>query len=123
MASKFNKSDTKKKRLLKALEENTGLIATACKEAKVSRGTYYVWIGGDKAFAEAVQDIEEQVYDKVEKKLHNMIDNDNVTAVIFYSKTKMKSRGYVERQEVTGADGEPVKAQIYLPDNGRPNSE
>ena len=28
--------------------------------------------------------------------------------ILFYLKTKGKSRGYVERQELTGSDGKPI---------------
>ena len=123
MAKKKDTSDIKKERVLKALAENRAFVATACKEAQIARSTFYVWLEIDSDFAEAVQDIEEAVFDGVENVLHNMIEEKNTAATIFYSKTKMKSRGYVERNEITGADGEPVKAQIYLPDNGRPVDE
>jgi hypothetical protein len=42
-------------------------------------------------------------------------DSPNAQAVKFYLSTKAKDRGYVERQEITGADGGPV--QIIAPDN------
>jgi len=37
-----------------------------------------------------------------------LIDDLNPTMIIFYLKTQAKDRGYVERQEVTGADGGAV---------------
>lgn len=53
----------------------------------------------------AYEDRKERLTDHVESKLHSEIDKGNVTAIIFYLKTKAKDRGYVERQELTGKDG------------------
>ena len=36
----------------------------------------------------------------VESQLHDQIRDGNTTATIFYMKCKMRSRGYVERQDV-----------------------
>jgi hypothetical protein len=36
------------------------------------------------------------------------IKEGNTAELLFYLKTQGKSRGYVERQETTGADGEPL---------------
>ena len=36
--------------------------------------------------------------------------------MIFYLKSKGKKRGYVERQEITGADGMPNNFQIEIID-------
>jgi hypothetical protein len=40
------------------------------------------------------------------------IDNDNLTAIIFYLKTQGKHLGYVERQEFTGKDGDNLKVEV-----------
>jgi hypothetical protein len=37
--------------------------------------------------------------------LDKAMQNENMSAIIFFLKTQGKSRGYVERQEISGADG------------------
>ena len=44
--------------------------------------------------------------DYAESQLHKQIGEGSTSATIFYLKTKGKSRGYIERQEITGADGD-----------------
>lgn len=61
---------------------------------------------------DAYIDRRERLIDHVESRLHSEIDKGNVTAIIFYLKTQAKDRGYVERQELTGADGS--KLAIHL---------
>ena len=94
----------KKKTLINALEKSLGVVSTACKKAKVSRQTFYNWIDQDKEFAKAVNDITEIALDFAESKLHELIRENNVPAILFYLKTKGKKRGYVEKNitEVQG---------------------
>jgi hypothetical protein len=40
--------------------------------------------------------------------LHTLIDNGDVASTIFYLKTKGKKRGFVERTELTGNEGQPI---------------
>ena len=40
-------------------------------------------------------------------------------AIEFYLKTKAKRRGYIERQEITGADGADMNLNIKIIENGR----
>ena len=94
------KSDTIKKALLKALEQSLGVVTTACKKCNITRKTYYVYLAEDKDFAESVSDIQNIALDFAESKLHKSISEDNLTAVIFYLKTKGKCRGYIEKSEI-----------------------
>ena len=106
-AQKFT---AKKRAMIKALESSLGIVTTACKSAGVSRRTYYNWLKDDEAFKEAVEDINNISLDFAESKLYDLIKDDNVTATIFYLKTRGKSRGYIERQELA-VEGE-VKSKL-----------
>ena len=104
----------KKESLLAALEQSLGVVTVACREANIPRSTYYKWLNEDREFADQVADIENVALDFAESKLHNQIDANNTSATIFYLKTKGKNRGYVERQEITGAEGMPTNFQIEI---------
>jgi AraC-like DNA-binding protein len=90
----------KQKDVLKALEETHGIITEACKKAGYTRSAFYLAMEKDQELKKAVEDIQEQAIDYVESKLFENIQNKNVTAQIFYLKTKAKHRGYIERQEI-----------------------
>tara|TARA_R110000823_G_scaffold278322_1_gene396768 strand:+ start:2648 stop:3028 length:381 start_codon:yes stop_codon:yes gene_type:complete len=107
----------KKESILKALEQSLGVVTVACKKADIPRSTFYKWINEDEVFAIAVNDIENIALDFAESQLHSQIGNGNTSATIFYLKTKGKKRGYIERQEITGADGMPTNFQIEIIDN------
>ena len=67
--------------------------------------------------AEAWEAIREKRHDYVENALHKLIRDGNVTAIIFYLKTQAKDRGYVERQELTGAGGDSLIVKLGWGDN------
>lgn len=64
--------------------------------------------------AEAIKNERENTTDFVENALLQAIKDGNVTAMIFYLKTQAKDRGYVERQEVTGAAGGPMAMETRI---------
>ena len=107
--AKTDKIRQTKKALLEALEKTLGIVTTACKIVGISRQTFYKYTQDDKDFAKAVKDIENVTFDFVESQLHKQIKDNNTASTIFYAKTKMKNRGYVERQEITGRDGEAIE--------------
>jgi|TARA_R110000796_G_scaffold168058_3_gene284948 hypothetical protein len=107
----------KKESLLKALEQSLGVVTVACKKANIPRSTYYKWLKEDQDFSAKVKEIENVALDFAESQLHTQIGEGNTSATIFYLKTKGKKRGYIERQEITGADGMPTNFQIEIIEN------
>lgn len=101
----MNKTEHHKKAMLEALEKSLGVVTSACKKVGVGRTTFYDWLKTDEEFAKQVNDIQNIALDYAESQLHKQIGEGSTSATIFYLKTKGKSRGYVERQEITGIDG------------------
>lgn len=96
------RSDTVKKRAVyNALIKTMGNVSQACKLAKIHRSTFYQWEKDDPIFVAKVQDVENHTFDFVENKIMSQIQDDNTTMIIFYAKTKMKKRGYIEKSELT----------------------
>lgn len=90
--------DTKKLQFLKNFEE-TGNISNACDFIEISRTTFYRWKEDDLDFAESFNDICESVGDFVEDQLLMQIKAGETAATIFYCKTKLRKRGYIEKVE------------------------
>ena len=89
-----------------------GNVTAIAKRLGVSRQTVYAYIARWQTVADAVDDERERRKDFVEDKMLERIMSGSDTMIIFFAKTQMKDRGYVERQEITGADGGSVTIQI-----------
>ena len=96
---KPTKSDILKKQILIALEKSLGVVTSACKNVGVARSTFYDWYNGDEEFKKSVDSIEDIALDFAESQLHKQIKDGNVTATIFYLKTKGTKRGYIEKHD------------------------
>jgi hypothetical protein len=116
MTNNVTNSDTLKKNMIKALEKNLCIVTTACKSVGISRWTHYRWMKEDEKYAEEVDDLKNVVLDFAESQLHQQMQDGSVPATIFLLKTLGKKRGYIERQEITGADGMPTNFQIEIID-------
>ncbi len=110
----MNKTEQHKKAIIESLEKSLGVVTTACKIVGVGRTTFYEWLKDDEEFAKQVDDIQNIALDYAESQLHKQIGDGSTAATIFYLKTKGKKRGYIERQEITGADGMPTNFQIEI---------
>jgi len=97
-----------KKVLLEALEKSLGVVSAACKKTNIGRSTHYRWMKEDYEYAQSVRDLENHAIDFAESHLHKLIQEGSPAATIFYLKTKGKSRGYVERQEVEVTEKKPL---------------
>jgi hypothetical protein len=114
----MNKTEhIKKDAMLQALEKTLGVVTSACKQVGIGRTTFYDWLNNDKEFAKQVEEIQNVALDFAESQLHKQIGDGSTSATIFYLKTKGKNRGYIERQEITGAEGERL-FQVKIIDEG-----
>jgi predicted DNA-binding transcriptional regulator AlpA len=96
----MNKSVHLKKELLSSLTKSLGIVSRACEMLGISRTTYYKYYNEDAEFKKQVDDIGEATIDFAESKLFELIKSGNITATIFFLKTKGRRRGYTERQEI-----------------------
>ena len=91
-----------------ALRDTKGMVSVAAKKLGFTRAALYERIQRSDRLKEVVGDEREAMTDTAELALHRAIVNGEAWATCFYLKTQGKSRGYVERQELTGANGGPI---------------
>jgi hypothetical protein len=93
------------KKFLEVFEESLGNITQSCKAANIGRMTYYDLRKKNEEFKQATDDVIAGTGDFVESKLVGRIKSNCTAATIFYCKTKLKDRGYIEKtqQEHSGA--------------------
>ena len=112
----MNKTEQlKKEKLLTALEKSLGIVSTACETVNISRTTYYKYYKEDSGFRQSVDGISDIALDCAESQLFELIKEKNVTAIIFYLKTKGKKRGYVEKLQA-GDQKQPDAIEIHFVD-------
>ena len=98
--------------IIAALNTGNGYVSKVASILKVSPRTVYNYRDKYPSVADAWEAIRESRHDFVENALHKAISEGNVTAIIFYLKTQAKERGYVERQEITGKDGDVIRVTL-----------
>lgn len=102
---------------LSAMEKTFGNITVSAQSVGISRTIVYKWKEKDLKFAAKVEseDYGEMYLDALESKLNKLAFKDeNPTVMIFLAKTKGKSRGYIERNELTGKDGKDLIPKITI---------
>ncbi len=94
--------------MIEALREKHGNLSAAARFLGCSRNTISRYIDLYPTVKAVADEERETLIDFAENQLFKQVQDGNITAIIFTLKTIGKSRGYVERQEVTGAEGGAV---------------
>ncbi len=109
-------------------EAKAGIAGDIATALGVRRSTLYGWLNSDPEFASVLDEAREKLIDMAENRLRTLIqgvpkfeidhngekrfagwiEKPSETAIIFTLKTRGKKRGYVERQEITGANGADI---------------
>lgn len=83
-------------RFLKIYPNKMANVKQTCKAVLIHRSTYYDWVKKSPVFKQEVHEIREGLYDDVESILkQKVLIEKNTTALIFFTKTKMKHRGFI----------------------------
>ena len=98
--------------IIQAIEASKAYPMKAAELLHISRATFYNYLNRYSTAKAAYEEARQKRHEWVESKLLKQIEKDNLTAIIFYLKTQCKHMGYVERQEVTGADAGPLTVKV-----------
>ena len=101
-----------REQMIDALAESMGMISPAARRLGCSRATIRSYMKQYPEIAEAIEDANEEVNDIAELKLLDAIKRGEAWAICFRLKTRAKNRGYIEKAEISGAGGGPVKIEI-----------
>lgn len=105
------------KRLEELLLEHRGNMAKVAEALGITRQAVSKRVRNNRRLSTVRDDAHESRIDQVEDALFKNAIEGNVAAQIFIMKTQAKGRGYVERQEVTGADGRAVPIVVISADD------
>ena len=85
-----------------------GIVTQVAKAINMDRRTIQRRIVEDDEFRLWFQETRDYNLDQSEAVIYDAIDRKNLTATIFHLKCFGKKRGWVERHEITGADGKDL---------------
>jgi hypothetical protein len=89
-----------KEQCIEVYDNALGNVSLTCKKLKISRYTFYEWKKKDEEFCKKINEIDESHIDFAETVLKKKIKDGSTPELIFYLKTKGKSRGYVEQNNL-----------------------
>ena len=99
-----------------AIHDTHGLPSLASRQLGIAVSTFYNYVNRYPTIKRALDDERNIWIDVAESELIKLIKKGNITAIMFFLKTVGKMRGYVERQEISGADNGPLVINVKLKD-------
>jgi len=105
--------------MITALRATKGMVYLAAKRLGCSHTTVYTYLERHPTVRRAKEAEDGNFGDMCELKLYDAANRGESWAVQFALRTKFKNRGYVERQEITGAEGGDVEFRITYADSDK----
>lgn len=105
--------------VIAAIREAKGIKMTAARALGCTWWTVNNYCKRHPTVQRAYQETREELVDLAESKLRNKVDRGAWPAIKWVLATLGKDRGWVERKELTGAEGGPVKWKIVETDEWR----
>jgi len=100
--------------VIAALKQGDGYVSQAAQILGCSTVTVYAYAKRHKTVMATWNDIKEKRHDFVENAMFKRIKEGSDTMMIWYSKTQMKERGYVEKQQLEHINPIPIQ---YVKEN------
>jgi hypothetical protein len=100
--------------ILKAIKDSGGIVSTVARRLDCQWITAKTYINKWEATKRAMSDEEETVLDMAESAVYKSIKEGNTQDAKWLLSTKGKNRGFSERQEITGKDGQDLPTQINI---------
>lgn len=98
--------------IIQALKDTDGLVSLAAKKLNCSPQTIYNRAKAVQSVQQAIDDARDSLVDYAVLALRSAVLSKEAWAVQFTLKTLGKSRGYVERAELTGEGGGAVVLKV-----------
>jgi hypothetical protein len=95
--------------IIAALQATNGLVSLAAKKLGCSPQTIYKRAKNVQIVRQAIDDSRDELVDHAELALRAAVLDKEAWAVALVLRTLGKHRGYVERQEITGAEGGSIR--------------
>ena len=94
----------------KVYKSNAGNLSLTADALGIDRSTLWDWRKKYPELERMLNDYDQSLGDLAESKLMMAINEGNLTAIIFYLKTKHKGRGYIEGQEIKATVSTAIKS-------------
>lgn len=109
--------------MIKAIRSAKGMVYVAARQLDCSPNTIYNYASRYPTIQEAIDNERGLLVDTAELALWKAIQNGEGWAISLTLKTLGKSRGYVERSEITGSDGSELIVRVVRESSTRAEPE